>query len=254
MRSEPIGVRSADRASCTDRRVPGCARASADAVKSPYYQAVRQRSSTLRYVLADLTKSPAGAAIYAALAELERLATLLPLAPSLADRMGVAEVIAQRHGRYRELLDRFGEAGDPRPAMAAAAPALDDARRRVESTDWWEALAATLLGAALTDELFEILVGGPIGAAAAAAAEPERIGEASAGVDANADEEWAARRLRAALAEDAVLAARIAMWGRRLVGEAIVLAREFGGERYPELADKLAVSHARRLEDLGLAG
>ena len=33
-----------------------------------------------------------------------------------------------------------------------------------------------------------------------------------------------------------------------------MLAREFGGERYPELADKLAVSHARRLEDLGLAG
>ena len=131
----------------------------ADTVKSPYYQAVRQRSSTLRYVLADLTKSPAGAAIYAALAELERLAALLPLAPGLADRMGVAEVIAQRHERYRELLGRFGEAGDPQSAMAAAAPALDDARRRVESTDWWEALAATLLGAALTDELFEILVG-----------------------------------------------------------------------------------------------
>lgn len=203
-------------------------------------------------MLADLTKSPAGAAIYAALAELERLAALLPLAPGLADRMGVAEVIAQRHERYRELLGRFGEADDPQSAMAAAAPALDDARRRVESTDWWEALAATLLGAALTDELFEILVGEPIGAAAVA--EPERAGEASAGVDATADEAWAARRLRVALAEDAVLAARIAMWGRRLVGEAIVLAREFGGERYPELADKLAVSHARRLEDLGLAG
>ncbi len=203
-------------------------------------------------MLADLTKSPAGAAIYAALAELERLAALLPLAPGLADRMGVAEVIAQRHERYRELLGRFGEAGDPQSAMAAAAPALDDARRRVESTDWWEALAATLLGAALTDELFEILVGGPSGAAVAA--EPERAGEASAGVDANADEAWATRRLRAALAEDAMLAARIAMWGRRLVGEAIVLAREFGGERYPELADKLSVSHARRLENLGLAG
>lgn len=206
-------------------------------------------------MLADLTKSPAGASIYAALAELERLAALLPLAPELADRMGIAEVIAQRHERYRELLDRFGEAGDPQPAMAAAAPALDDARRRVASTDWWEALAATLLGAALTDELFEALAGRPVGAA-----ESDRAGEVSAaradanGDDAHTDEAWAMRRLRAALAEDAVLAARIAMWGRRLVGEAIVLAREFGGERYPELADKLAVSHARRLEDLGLAG
>jgi len=206
-------------------------------------------------VLADLTKSRAGAAAYAALAELERLVALLPIAPGLADRMAVADVIAQRHGRYRELLGRFGEAGDVKSAdaqsiMAAAAPALDDARRRVVAADWWEALAAALLGAALTDELFEALVGEPAGAAA----ELGRDGEVPASVDANVAEAWATQRLRAALAEDAVLAARIAMWGRRLVGEAIVLAREFGGERYPELADSLAVSHARRLEDLGLAG
>jgi hypothetical protein len=204
-------------------------------------------------VLADLTKSRAGAAIYAALSELERLAALLPLAPDLPDRMAVADVIAQRHERYRALLGRFEEGDDPQSAMAAAAPALDDARRRVESADWWEALAAALLGAALTDELFEALAAAPVGAADAP--EPERVGEAApASVEANADEAWATRRLRAALAEDAALAARIAMWGRRLVGEAIVLAREFGGERYPELADQLAVNHARRLEDLGLAG
>lgn len=188
--------------------------------------------------------------------------------------MAVAEMIAKRHERYRELFGRFGEAGDAQSvnaqsimsSMAVAEPAVDDARRRVVSADWWEALAAALLGAALTDELFEALVGGPAGsegpagstgpgAVAEVADELEQDGKAPASIDdANAPEVWATQRLRAALAENAVLAARIAMWGRRLVGEAIVLAREFGGERYPELADKLAVSHARRLEDLGLAG
>jgi len=200
-------------------------------------------------VLPDLTESRAGAAAYAALAEFERLTALLPLAPGLADRMAVAEVIAQRYARYRELLERAGAAGDPQPAMAAAAPAIEDALRRVESEDWWQALAAAVFGGALTDELFEIMLGDQAGAA-----EPEQDGAASAGVEAKAADAWAAQRLRAALAEDPVLAARIAMWGRRLVGEAIVLAREFGGERYPELADRLAASHARRLEDFGLAG
>jgi hypothetical protein len=200
-------------------------------------------------VLPDLTESRAGAAAYAALAEFERLTALLPLAPGLADRMAVAEVIAQRYARYRELLERAGAAGDPQPAMAAAAPAIEDALRRVESEDWWQALAAAVFGGALTDELFEIMLGDQVGAA-----EPEQDGAASAGVEAKAADAWAAQRLRAALAEDPVLAARIAMWGRRLVGEAIVLAREFGGERYPELADRLAASHARRLEDFGLAG
>jgi len=200
-------------------------------------------------VLPDLTESRAGAAAYAALAEFERLTALLPLAPGLADRMAVAEVIAQRYARYRELLERAGAAGDPQPAMAAAAPAIEDALRRVESEDWWQALAAAVFGGALTEELFEIMLGDQAGAA-----EPEQDGAASAGVEAKAADAWAAQRLRAALAEDPVLAARIAMWGRRLVGEAIVLAREFGGERYPELADRLAASHARRLEDFGLAG
>ena len=188
-------------------------------------------------MLPDLTESPAAAAAYAALAEFERLAALPALAPSLADRMAVAEVIAQRHERYRELLGRLGPVDELEPGMTAAAPPIDDARRRVESADWWEALTAAALCAALTDELFDALAGAQLDAPAAT----------------DTSQVWATERLRTALAEDSVLAARIAMWCRRLVGEAIVLAREFAGERYPELADRLAASHARRLTDLGLS-
>jgi tRNA-(MS[2]IO[6]A)-hydroxylase (MiaE)-like len=207
---------------------------SADAVKSPYYQAVRQRSSTLRYVLADLTETRAAAA-YAALIEIERLAALLVSAPGLADRIALTDVIAQRHARFRDVLDRYA-AHDPREGMASAGPALDDARRRVEPMDWWEGLAVAALSAPLTDELFAALTGDD------ASSEPA------------SDAVWAAERLRAAIGEDPVLAARLALWGRRLVGEAIVLARAFGGERYRELAEQLAASHARRLDELGLAG
>ena len=220
-------------------------------------------------MLADLTKSPATAAVYAALAEFERLAALLPLAPGLADRMAVAEVIGKRHERYRDLLSRVGVAEGERGGMTAVAAPIDDARRRVESTDWWEALATVALSTPLTDELFELLLdesAHPDASAAddGSAAKPgegddDLAATDDAGGDTAADAggddpaAWAMRRLQAALDEDPVLSARVAMWGRRLLGEAIVLTREFGGERYPQLADRLAANHARRLGELGLA-
>ncbi len=219
-------------------------------------------------MLADLTKSPATAAVYAALAEFERLAALLPLAPGLADRMAVAEVIAKRHERYRDLLARVGSVEGERGGMTAVAAPIDDARRRVESTDWWEALATVALSTPLTDELFELLLdeqsdsdasAGDGGSAANAgedagpAADDDAGGGAAADAGGTDPAAWAMRRLQAALDEDPVLSARVAMWGRRLLGEAIVLAREFGGERYPGLADRLAANHARRLGELGLA-
>ena len=208
---------------------------SADAVKSPYYQAVRLRSSTLRYVPADLTESRAAAAAYAALVEVERLAALLAAARELADRMAVAAVIAQRNARLRDALDRYA-APDPQEGMASVAPPLDDARQRVEPADWWEGLAVVALSAPLTDELFAALTSD------------------DANADADHTTHWAADRLRAAIGEDPVLAARLALWGRRLVGEVIVLARVFGGDRYRELAEFLAARHATRLDELGLAG
>ena len=202
-------------------------------------------------MLADLTETRAAAA-YAALVEIERLAALLPSAPVLADRIALADVIAQRHTRFRAVLDRYA-ARDPQEGMASAAPAVDDARRRVEARDWWEGLAVVALSTPLTDELFAALTGDDSSFAAA----PDSAAPGAASSDlATADPaaSWAAERLHAAIDEDPILAARLALWGRRLVGEAVVLARVFGAERYRELAERLVAGHARRLDELGLAG
>ncbi|HEV2342816.1 MAG TPA: ferritin-like fold-containing protein [Actinocrinis sp.] len=228
-------------------------------------------------MLADLTQSRAAAA-YAVLVEIERLAALLASASALTDRISLAEAIAQRHVYFRGVLDRLA-AQDPQQPLATAAPALDDARRRIEPGDWWEGLAAIALFAPLTDELFAALTSGEadVSGAARTAVEADAADVASVDVElgdavladtaseAGGDSEvgdtapdaaalWAVERLRPAIDADPVLAARMALWGRRLVGEAIVLARVFGGERYRELADRLAVRHARRLDELGLAG
>lgn len=216
-------------------------------------------------MLAEPTDSRAAAA-YAALVEVERLAALLASAPQLTDRMTLAGMMAQRHARFRDVLDRYA-APDPQAGMASAAPALDDARRRVESGDWWEDLAVIALSAPLTDDLFAALTGDDANidetadTADDAVIVPDSDTDADPGVSTRSGyaasdpaAQWAAERLRAALDDDPVLAARLALWGRRLVGEAVVLARIFGGPRYRELAETLAARHAERLEELGLAG
>ncbi|HEU5332592.1 MAG TPA: ferritin-like fold-containing protein [Actinocrinis sp.] len=187
---------------------------------------------------------PLAAAAYAALTELERVNELAANAPGLAERRALADTAAWRYELYQVALARLGGA-EPVEAMAPAAAALDDARRRLRTADWWEGLAASSLGGALSDDLFGALAtrdAAPDGAAqAAGAAEP-------------AEPTWVQLRLSEAVREDPALAARLSLWSRRVVGEAIVLAREFGGEGYPELAARLAANHENRMAALGLQG
>lgn len=187
------------------------------------------------------------AALYAALTEFERLAALAPLAPELADRLAVADAVGARYQRLHGALERLGIAGGVPPDAAASvggsAAAIDDARRRTATVDWWEGLIAADLCGVLSDELFGAL-GDDADEADEANGEPADARPAVPVLP--------VERIHAALADDPVLAARLALWGRRLAGESIVLARIFGAQRYPELADRLALAHAARLAELGL--
>lgn len=157
---------------------------------------------------------------------------------------------------------------DPDRSMRAA---LDDFRRRTASNEWWEALIAAELCSALSDELLDLISrdAAEPGAVNRSAVESDAVnrsavepasgsGDGPLGRTVDADADWSPRilplpELRAALDADPVLCARLALWGRRVAGEGIVLARRLGGARYPALAERLAIGHAGRLARLGLA-
>jgi tRNA-(MS[2]IO[6]A)-hydroxylase (MiaE)-like len=190
------------------------------------YQALRQRSSTLRSVT-EVT----GAGAYAALLEFERITRMIPIAPELPDRIELAGVAAGRQTAFQAALDRSGP-------VEATFPQLDEAMRRTEPRDWWEGLIAVCLWSPLLREVFAT----------------DFAADLSAGEDLpgplGIDAAWAESRLRPAVEGDPTLAARLLLQGRRLVGAAIVLAREFSGDRYPEQAERLAEAHTRRLRAL----
>ena len=200
---------------------------------------------------------PLAAAAYAALTELERVNELAANAPGLAERRALADTAAWRYELYQTALARLGGA-EPVEAMAPAAAALDDARRRLRTADWWEGLAASNLGAALSDELFGALTekdASQDGVAQDGAVQDSDVQDGAVqptGEAEPAEPGWVQLRLSEAVREDPVLAARLSLWSRRVVGEAIVLAREFGGDGYPELAARLAANHENRMAALGL--
>ena len=139
----------------------------------------------------DRAELEAGRVGYQALADFERWAALGAAAPSFADRLAATHSAAAAHRRLAE-----------GAAPADPDPRLDEAERRVRSSDWWEALAKAYHWQRLTAQAYGV----PLDP------EPQR---------------WAGERLAEAAAEQ-TLADRLALVERRLAGEALVLRHTLG--------------------------
>jgi hypothetical protein len=167
----------------------------------------------------------AGASAYAALVEWENFGRLASLAPGLADRIAVAEASAAALGRYRAALGRLIAADqDPAAGMAGSVRFVDAARARVAPSTWWEALVVAVVWVPLVETL---------GAVTGTGTGTRTVTGTGAWTERTAEEDpadrdgWAVWRLREAIEADPALGARLALWGRRLGGEAIALAADF---------------------------
>ncbi|GAB3207798.1 ferritin-like fold-containing protein [Marinactinospora thermotolerans] len=172
-----------------------------------------------------------GLLAYAELVAFFRLTDDAELAPTLVDKGELAGLAATEYGHYRMLRDRLRELGaDPEEAMRPFVAPLDAWHARTEPQDWLESLVKAYVGdgiagdfyrqvAELTDAQTRDLVHGVLSEAGRA--------------------EFVAAKVRAAVADDPKLAGRLALWARRLVGEALSQAQRVATER-PELAALLA--------------
>ncbi|MGW2147787.1 ferritin-like fold-containing protein [Nonomuraea bangladeshensis] len=149
------------------------------------------------------------------------------LAPSLADRAALSELAVAEYAHFRLLRDRLTELGaDPDGAMAPFAGALDAWHAQTRPADWLQALVKTYVGDGIANDFYRE-VARHLDPAVAKLVDEVLVDEGRS--------QFAVERVRAGIEADPTVGARLALWARRLVGEALSQAQQVAAAR-PELA------------------
>jgi len=202
-----------------------------------------------------------GVLAYGELTAFERLADDARFAPTLADKAAVGGMAVAEFGHFRLLQRRLAQLGaDPDAAMQPFVAALDTFHDFTAPRDWLEGLVKAYVGDGIAADFYREV--------SSFVDQPTRelVLEVLADTGHAA---FAVQRVRAAIAAEPALAGRLALWARRLVGEALTsaqrvavdhdaLARLIVGGRgdlaeVGRLLARLTDAHSQRMASLGLS-
>ena len=221
----------------------------------------------------DLTADPSyraavidllGVLAYGELMAFERLASDVSMSPTIDDKAHLAAMADAEYRHFRRLRDRLADLGvDPAEAMEPFRAPLEQFHAMTAPSDWLEGLVKAYVGDGIAMDFYREI---------AQFLDPqtrdlvmevcEDLGQSAFAVD----------RVRAAIAEDPRVAGRLALWGRRLVGEALSQAQHVAAERdalsdllmggadgqvdlagVGRMLNRLTDEHSRRMQALGLS-
>ena len=186
-----------------------------------------------------------GALAYGELTAFERLVHDGTLAPTIADKAALAEMAVAEYHHFALLRDRLVELGvAPDDAMGPFIPALEAFHERTAPGSWLEGLVKAYVGDGIAEDFYrEISAYLDDSTRDLVLSVLEDTGHSTFAVD----------RVRAAIEADPRLGGRLALWGRRLVGEALSQAQRVAAER-DALAALLVGGVAHRGADLAEVG
>jgi tRNA-(MS[2]IO[6]A)-hydroxylase (MiaE)-like len=183
-----------------------------------------------------------GLLAYAQLVAFFQMSDDAALATSLADKAALAQIAVAEFGHFRLLSARIEELGaDPEAAMQPFVAAVDAFHARTAPADWLEGLVKAYVGDGIAADFYRLV------ATLVDASTQALVLEVLADTG---HAEFAIDRVRAAIAADPRVAGRLALWARRLVGEAAGQAQRVAAERAP-LAQLLADGSVSQLGDIG---
>ena len=205
-----------------------------------------------------------GILAYGQLAAFERLAEDARLAPTLADKVHMATLAAQQIGHFDRVKQRLGDFGvDVMEAMRPFHAPFNAFHDYTKPKDWLEGLLKAYVGDGFVGDFYR---------------------EVAAFVDSDtrvlvyevlADErhaDYVVAKVRYAIDVDPRVAGRLALWSRRLVGEALSQAQRVAADRdaltslltgtvdrpgmdlaaISRMFSRLIETHTRRMAKLGL--
>ena len=198
---------------------------------------------------------------YGEIAAFYRLTDEARMAPNLRGRINMASMAAAEMNHYEVLRDALERRGvDVVPAMAKYASALENYHRLTTPSTWLEALVKTYVGDALAADFYlEIADSMPAEVADVVRSVLSETGHS----------QFVVAEVQAAVTASEKQRHRLALWSRRLLGEAItqaqyvladhdelvelVLTSGEGLAQMTEFFDRLQRTHSTRMHELGLA-
>lgn len=201
-----------------------------------------------------------GALAYGELSAFDRLAQDARLAPTLAGRAALSDMACVEMGHFRSLADRLISLGAvPDEAMAPFVTALDLFHDRTEPSTWLEGLVKAYVGDGMGADFYREV---------AEFVDPSTRDLIIEVLSDTGSAAFAVREVRAGIAANPALAGRLALWGRRLVGEAISQTQHVLAERdalmmlliegagdlagATGLINRITDKHSARMAELGL--
>lgn len=198
---------------------------------------------------------------YGEVAAFYRLTDEARMAPDLNGWINMASMAAAEMGHYEVLRDALAARGvDVVPAMSQYISALERYHQLTMPSTWLEALVKTYVGDALAADFYLEIAG---------VLPDEVAGVVRAVLAETGHSQFVVAEVRTAVAASDMQRSRLALWSRRLLGEAItqtqyVLAERDelvdllvsghdGLGRMTEFFDRVQHTHADRMAELGLA-
>lgn len=205
-----------------------------------------------------------GAIAYGELSAFERLAEDAKLAPTLADKVAIGQMAAAEFGHLTRLRERLESLGaDPFAAMESFQAGFDSFHRHTAPADWYEGLIKAYVGDGLAADFYREI---------AAYLDADTRDLIISALDDAGHSAFVVERVRKGIEQDPRLGGRLALWGRRLMGEALTQAQRVAAERdalsallaggvdrpgldlaaLGRMFARLTERHAQRMADLGL--
>ncbi|OON81474.1 ferritin-like fold-containing protein [Streptomyces tsukubensis] len=205
-----------------------------------------------------------GALAYGELSAFERLAEDAKLAPTLGDKAELAKMASAEFHHFEQLRNRLTAIdADATAAMEPFATALDEFHRQTAPSDWLEGLVKAYVGDSIASDFYREV---------AARLDGDTKELVLAVLDDTGHASFAVEKVRAAIEADPRVGGRLALWARRLMGEALSQAQRVVAERDAlstmlvggvadgfDLAEvgrmfsRITEAHTKRMAALGLA-
>ena len=206
-----------------------------------------------------------GVIAYGEISAFERLVEDGRLAPSLEDKVAIAAMASAEFAHVAPLTERLAALGaDPFGAMAPFQGPIDRFHEHTAPADWYEGLIKAYVGDGLANDFYREI---------AAYLDTDTRDLVVASLEDSGHSAFVVDRVRKAIAADPRLGGRLALWARRLMGEALTQAQHVAAERdaltallaggidrpgldlaaIGRMFTRLTERHAERMSELGLS-